>query len=489
MRLAATWLAGDASGSPEGVGPAQVHEALAAAGDAAPDPSAPPLTLREVEACFAALGEVSGEGAQTRRGELLAGLLARATRDERELLGAVMTGELRQGARASLVQEALARALELDPKALRRAVMLQGSLGRVAAAARREGARALATTRLTPLVAVAPMLAATAGPLEETLAALGGEAAAEWKLDGVRVQVHRLEDEVDEVDEVRVFTRSLRDVTASQPQLIALARGLPARSAVLDGEVVLLRPDGRPAPFQELMGRFESGDPTDRAGLSVRFFDLLFLDGEPLIDRPDRERRAALEALLPPEQVVPRRIVRSADDARAAQADALAHGQEGVILKALGAPYAAGRRGSSWRKLKPATTVDLVILAAEWGHGRRQGWLSNLHLGARDAAQPGAFVMVGKTFKGLTDAMLRELTETLPPLAVKQTKHLVRVRPERVIEVAFEGTLQSSRYPGGIALRFARVKRFRPDKPAAEATTLDELLALGPPREEDGEPA
>lgn len=483
MRLAATWLAGDASGSPEGVGPAQVHEALAAAGDAAPDPSAPPLTLREVEACFAALGEVSGEGAQARRGQLLAGLLARATRDERELLGAVMTGELRQGARASLVQEALARALELDPKALRRAVMLQGSLGRVAADARREGARALATTRLTPLVAVAPMLAATAGPLEETLAALGGEAAAEWKLDGVRVQVHRLE------GEVRVFTRSLRDVTESQPQLVALARGLAARSVVLDGEVVLLRPDGRPAPFQELMGRFKGAEPGERAGLAVRFFDLLFLNGEPLIDRPDRERRAALDALLPAEQVVPRRIVRSAEEAGAAQADALAHGQEGVILKRLDAPYAAGRRGSSWRKLKPATTVDLVILAAEWGHGRRQGWLSNLHLGARDAARPGEFVMVGKTFKGLTDAMLRELTATLPPLAVKQTKHLVRVRPERVIEVAFEGTLQSSRYPGGIALRFARVKRFRPDKPAAEATTLDELLALGPPREEDGEPA
>ena len=490
LRRAATWLAGDV-GPPAGVGPALVFEALSSAPPVSA--AAAPLTLAEVEGALTALVAVGGAGATARRLELLHQLLGRADADERELLGALLVGELRQGAGAGVIQEALARALEVEPKALRRAVMLAGSLGTVAAAARREGAQALARARLTPLVAVAPMLASTAGPLDETIAALGGEAAAEWKLDGVRVQVHR------RGAEVRVFTRSLRDVTATQPQLVALARALPLESVVLDGEVVLLGPSGRPAPFQELMRRFErdapdepdepeeSGEPekSDEPGeLGVMFFDLLELDGQVLIDHPDRERRAALERLLPPERRVPRRIVRDADQARAALADALAHGHEGVLLKSLAAPYAAGRRGASWRKLKPARTVDLVILAAEWGHGRRQGWLSNLHLGARDPQDPTRFVMVGKTFKGLTDAMLRELTETLPPLAVKETKHLVRVRPERVVEIAFEGTLASSRYPGGIALRFARVKRFRPDKPPAEATTLDELRAFGPSRDE-----
>ncbi|MCW8140592.1 MAG: ATP-dependent DNA ligase, partial [Planctomycetota bacterium] len=305
--------------------------------------------------------------------------------------------------------------------------------------------------------------------LAVALAALGGAAAAEWKLDGIRVQVHR------KGDDVRVFTRSLRDVTEGTAGLVALARALPVESLVLDGEAVGHVDEGEPLAFQDLMSRFQTGDA--ESGLGVRFFDVLSLEGAPFVDRPDRERRAALEDLLPSGLVIPRRLVTDPAGVQAALDEALAHGHEGLVLKALDAPYAAGRRGANWRKLKLATTVDLVILGAEWGHGRRSGWLSNLHLGARDPDDPERFVMVGKTFKGLTDAMLRELTEALPPLATEQTGHVVLVRPERVVEVAFEGVQRSSRYPGGVALRFARVKRFRPDKRPADATTLDALRA------------
>lgn len=471
LRLAALFLSGELGSPPPGVGGALVGEAFAALPSAEPTGSA--LTLRDVDATFAALAAVSGPGATTRRRELLVGLLARGTSDQRSFIAGLLLGELRQGALASLVIDALARALRLEAKALRRAVMLAGSLGDVVLAARRDGAAALVRFQLTPLVPVEPMLASTAGPLDETLAGLGGEAAAEWKLDGIRVQVHR------RGDDVRVFTRSLRDVTAGMPELVALARGLEVVSVVLDGEAVGVEEEGEPLPFQDLMSRVQQEDPSARGAVHVMFFDVLLLDGQPLVDRPDRERRAALERLLPPALTVPRRIVRSPAEAQAALDDALTHGHEGLLLKALDAPYAAGRRGAKWRKLKPAVTVDLVILGAEWGHGRRQGWLSNLHLGARDPDDPARFWMVGKTFKGLTDAMLRQLTEELPPLITEQRGHVVRVRPERVVEIAFEGVMRSPRYEGGLALRFARVKRFRPDKRPADATTLDELRDRG----------
>jgi DNA ligase-1 len=290
----------------------------------------------------------------------------------------------------------------------------------------------------------------------------------------VRVQLHR------RGDEVRVFTRSLRDVTEASPELVAFARGLAAESFVLDGELVSIMGDGNPLPFHDLMSSYATEElaaapPPGR--VEAFFFDLLHLDGQTLVERPDRERRAALEALVGRARAIPRVVVRNVDEARAALEDAIANGHEGVMLKALDAPYAAGRRGGLWRKLKPSHTVDLVILAAEWGHGRRQGFLSNLHLGARDPRDPEKFWMLGKTFKGLTDAMLRAMTDDLQTIAVERTPYHVRVRPERVVEIAFDDVLRSSRYDSGFALRFARVKRFRPDKRAAEATSLDEIRA------------
>jgi DNA ligase-1 len=419
-----------------------------------------------VNACFDAVAATSGAGSIRARVEALAALLARATAGERELLGGLLMGELRQGALRALVIEAIAVARRVDAGELRRAVMNAGSLGAVVAALAEGGEAVLARFTLTPLIPVEPMLAATAGELEAALVDLGGEAAAEHKLDGVRIQLHRLG------DEVRVFTRSLRDVTAGSPELVALARSFPAERFILDGELVWLDDAGAPAAFQDLMSRFQTEEA--ESGMRPFFFDALHL-GEPLVERPDRERRAALEGLVGAGRCVPRRIVTSAAEAQAALEEALDAGHEGLVLKALDAPYQAGRRGGLWRKVKTAHTLDLVILAAEWGHGRRRGWLSNLHLGARDAADPERFWMLGKTFKGLTDAMLRELTAELHTIAVESNDFLVRVRPERVVEIAFDDVQRSTRYDSGFALRFARVKRFRPDKTAAEATTLDEI--------------
>jgi DNA ligase-1 len=338
-------------------------------------------------------------------------------------------------------------------------------------AARREGASRLHQFRVEPLVPIEPMLAATAHSPEEALAQLGGSAAAEWKLDGIRIQLHR------RGEEVRIFTRSLRDVTDSTPELVRFAREIRAGSIILDGEAMAYSETERPAQFQDLMSRFQA---VGEAALRLRpvFFDLLYVDGESWVDRPDRDRRAALEKLLPSGYVVPRQVVETAAQVESALSEARAAGHEGLVLKSLQAPYAAGRRGSNWRKLKQAHTVDLVILAAEWGHGRRQGLLSNLHLGARDAGNVGRFWMLGKTFKGLTDAMLRELTRDLPPIALEVDPHVVRVRPEKVVEIAFDGVQRSPRYDSGLALRFARVKRFRPDKSADEATTLEEVRQI-----------
>jgi DNA ligase-1 len=472
LRLAAMYLAGELPQSTTGVGWAAVSETLRGAGPR----GGAPLTLADVDAALAAIAAAEGAGSNRRRLELLAALFARASGPERELLAGLLLGEIRQGALRALVIEAVAEARKLDAGALRRAVNNAGSLGAVveAVALARDGEAVLAGFTLRPLVAVEPMLAATAGDLAAALADLGGELAAEWKLDGVRVQLHRLG------DEVRVFTRSLRDVTQVSPELVAFARGLAADSFVLDGEVVSFQGDGKPLPFQDLMSQFATEElamaaPPGR--VEAFFFDLLYLDGELLTERPDRERRARLEALVGRERAIPRRIVGDVAAARAALEEAIAHGHEGLVLKALDAPYAAGRRGGWWRKLKPAHTVDLVILAAEWGHGRRQGFLSNLHLGARDPRDPDRFWMLGKTFKGLTDKMLRELTADLDTIAVERHPYHVRVRPERVVEIAFDDVLRSTRYDSGLALRFARVKRFRPDKTAAEATTIDEIRA------------
>jgi DNA ligase 1 len=461
LRLAVLYLAGELGQPPLGAGGALVAEAF----EAAIERAGPPLGLKDVDAALAELSAVEGEGAKAKRLAIIRGMLARAEEDERELIASLILGELRQGALGSLVMDALAKARELDPKKLRRAVMLAGSLGDVALAVGRDGAAALARFELTLLTPVEPMLAGAAGPLDETIASLGGVAAAEWKLDGIRLQVHK------KGDEVRLFTRSLRDVTTELPGVVALARALPCRSVVLDGEAVGFAED-EPLKFQDTMSAVATG------GVEVAFFDVLLLDDEVLVDRPDSERRALLERVVPKERLIPRAIVRTEAEARAAMDEALDHGHEGIILKSLDAPYVAGRRGKNWRKLKPVVTVDLVVLGAEWGHGRREGWLSNLHLGARDPQDATKFLMVGKTFKGLTDAMLEELTRELPPLITSQRGHVVKVRPERVVEIAFDSVMRSSRYEGGIALRFARVKRFRPDKRPQDATTIDEMRGL-----------
>ena len=353
--------------------------------------------------------------------------------------------------------------------------MLAGALAPVAAAVLGEGAAALARFQLRLLDPVMPMLAQSAADVEEALAELGGEAAFEWKLDGARVQVHR------DGDAVKVFSRSLRDVTGVVPEIVAVARAAGATSAILDGEAVALRADGTPEPFQVTMRRFgrrlDVGEISAGLPLSAFFFDLLYLDGQDLLAMPDGERRAALERALPAAHLVPRLVTRDPAAARDFLDDALARGQEGVVAKALAAPYEAGRRGAAWLKVKRARTLDLVVLAAEWGSGRRRGWLSNLHLGARDPA--GGFAMLGKTFKGMTDEMLRWQTERLTALATSPLDDaVVEVRPELVVEVAFDGLQASPRYPLGLALRFARVKRYREDKRPEEADTVDAVRSL-----------
>jgi ATP-dependent DNA ligase I len=435
----------------------------------APAPAAT-LEVAAVDAACERIGALSGPGSQAARREAVAALFAVATEREQRFLRALLTGELRQGAQEGVMVEAVARAAEVPRDAVRRALMLRGDLGAVAAIALAEGAAGLSAVGLEVGRPIQPMLAA---PGDDVGAALErtGPAAVEYKLDGARLQVHR------RGDEVRAFTRSLDDITARVPEVVETALALPARELVLDGEAIALRPDGRPHPFQVTASRFGTRRADGSVPLTPLFFDLLHIDGEDLIDRPGSERAVALAELVPPDSLVPRAVIADAPGAQAFLDAALAAGHEGVLVKALEAPYAAGRRGAGWLKVKPRHTLDLVVLAAEWGHGRRRGWLSNLHLGARDPAG-GGFVMLGKTFKGLTDAMLTWQTERLLALEIARDDWTVHVRPELVVEIAFDGVQTSPRYPGGVALRFARVLRHRPDKAAAEADTLDAVLAV-----------
>jgi ATP-dependent DNA ligase I len=368
---------------------------------------------------------------------------------------------------------------------VRRALMLRGALGPVAEAALAAGVPGLRAFHLEVGRPLQPMLASTAPSVSAAMERVG-EAGVEWKLDGARIQVHRAG------DEVAVFTRTLDDITARVPEVVSAARTLDARVAVLDGEVIALHPDGRPHPFQVTAGRVGSRLEVERLAASLPLtaflFDLLHLDGQDLIDRPGAERHAALAAAVPERLRMPRIV--TADPAAAATflADTLARGHEGVMVKSLAVPWEAGRRGAGWLKVKPVHTLDLVVLAAEWGHGRRRGWLSNLHLGARDP-ETGGFVMLGKTFKGLTDQLLGWQTERLLELAVANDDYTVHVRPELVVEVAFDGLQRSPRYPAGLALRFARVLRYREDKGPAEADTIETVRAIhdgAPPRERDG---
>jgi DNA ligase-1 len=466
--VAVAYLSGELPQGSIGVGWA----ALRAVPPPAPLPSS--LELLEVDEALSRLLTTAGKGSQESRRRTLSELFGRATEEEQRFLKALLIGELRQGALEGVMVEAVARAAGAPAAEVRRALMLAGSLGPVAAAAIGEGQAGLAAFHLTVFQPVVPMLAQTAQDIEDAFARIR-PAAVEWKLDGARIQVHRLD------DEVRVFTRNLADVTSRAPELVETIRTLPVRSIILDGEAIALRSGDRPYPFQVTMGRFGSRLEVEQlrrsVPLSAFFFDCLHVDGEDLIDHPASERFGAVAGRLPEGMRVPRVVTDDPGKARAFLEDALNRGHEGVMVKAPGSLYEAGRRGAGWLKVKRAHTLDLVVLAAEWGHGRRSGWLSNLHLGARDP-QTGGFVMLGKTFKGMTDEMLAWQTTRLQELETHRDAYTVFVRPELVVEVAFDGMQRSSRYPAGLALRFARVKGYRPDKSAAEADTIDTVRAI-----------
>ncbi|HET9437746.1 MAG TPA: ATP-dependent DNA ligase [Gaiellaceae bacterium] len=462
VRIAVAYLSGELPQGTVGVGWAALRDRPAPA-------ASPSLELLDVDAAISRLQAIAGPGSKAARAEELERLLGRATEDEQRLLVGLFLGELRQGALGGVMIDAVAKAAGVDAAELRRAAMLAGDLPAVAEAAVREGGGGLGAFRLTPLRPVGPMLAQTADDVASALERLGS-ASVEWKLDGARIQAHRLG------GEVAVYTRNLADVTTRVPEIVEVLRALDVESIVLDGEAIALRDDGRPHPFQVTMSRFGTRATGHELALSVFFFDCLQANGKDLIDLPARERLAALDFRVPAANRVPRVEDPDLDTAQRFLEDALESGHEGVMIKALDAPYEAGRRGAGWLKVKPAHTLDLVVLAAEWGHGRRQGKLSNLHLGARDA-ESGGFVMLGKTFKGMTDAMLAWQTERLLELETHREGHVVHVRPELVVEIAFDGVQTSPRYPGGMALRFARVKGYRPDKSAAEADTVETVRA------------
>jgi DNA ligase-1 len=477
LAAGSAYLAGELRQRQTGVGYASLRDRPAPAAE-------PTLTVGAVDVAIAEISVVAGAGSQARRRELVGALFGAATADEQRLLIGLFSGELRQGAQAGLLADAIARAAEVPATAVRRALLLSGDLKQVAVAALGGGAAALAGIHLRVGTPLTPMLAQSATDVSAALLATGTPATVDVKLDGIRIQVHR------SGDEVAVFTRSLDNITARLPGVVAAVRALPVREIVLDGEAMALDDRGRPRPFQETSSRaatrggrggVQKPAPEPAApGLIPYFFDLLHLDGADLLDEPGRVRWAALADALPGELIVGRRTVETEEEAAGAFAAALAAGQEGVVVKAPEAPYDVGRRGSAWVKVKPRHTLDLVVLAVEWGHGRRRGWLSNLHLGARDP-RTGGFVMLGKTFKGLTDELLRWQTERFKELAIDDSGWVVTVRPEQVVEIAFDGVQTSPRYPGGVALRFARVLRYRDDKRAEEADTIDMVKAIGTP--------
>jgi DNA ligase-1 len=450
----------------------------------------PVLTLRETDDTFEAIGAMLGPGSQAQRRAALGQLIGRATESERQFLIRLIAGELHQGALEGVMIEAVALAAGAPAAEVRRANQLRGSLPQVARAALgavEDGTdphRVLEVLRgftLTVGQPIKPMLAASAPNVEAALGKIS-PAALDWKIDGIRIQIHR------QGQQVQVFTRTLDDITERLPEIRAIALALDAGSVVIDAEAIALRPDGRPYPFQVTSARAASqlvdGQPVGGVPLTAFMFDLLHRNGRDLIDEPATDRFAELTAIVPPELLIPRLVTTDQDEAAAFFAEAIAKGHEGVVVKSTDAPYQTGRRGSDWIKVKPRTTLDLVILAAEWGHGRRTGLLSNLHLGARDP-DTGKFVMLGKTFKGLTDEMLRWQTSHLLELAdppgqpdLGRPYGVVRVRPELVAEIAFDGVQASKRYPGGVTLRFARVLRYRDDKPAGEADTIAQVQAL-----------
>jgi DNA ligase-1 len=461
---AVLYLSGETPQGRLGVGYASLEPATHA--PAATDAS---LSIGDVDATFALLPGIKGAGAAGRRTELLRALWSRATSAEREFLARLLLGELRQGALGGVMLDAIAAAAELPAGAVRRAAMYAKGLGAVARAALNEGVDALDTFQLELFSPISPMLAQTAADVGEALLELEGEAAFEWKMDGARIQVHKA------ADEVRIYTRGLNEVGAAIPEIVDEVRRLPVHTAVLDGEAIAFDASGRPHPFQITMRRF--GRKLNVAALRAElpigafFFDCLRLDLQSLADRPTVERVEALARTVPAGMRMPRLVTSSAAEASAFYDAALAAGHEGLMAKSLRAPYEAGSRGASWLKIKRAHTLDLIVLAAEWGHGRRTGKLSNLHLGALDT-ETREYVMLGKTFKGLTDVMLDWQTRELLAREIRRDPGTVYVRPDLVVEIAFSDLQTSPRYPGGLALRLARVKRYRDDKQARDADTM-----------------
>ncbi len=461
----ASYLSGELRQRQTGVGYASLR-------DLPPPAESPTLSVTDVDEAFAAMSKLAGKGSQAARRQLVGTLFGATTEDERHFLIGLLSGELRQGAQAGLLVDAVARASGVPITAIRRALLLAGDLKIVAVDALTAGADALDAYRLTVGRPLAPMLAQSAATATDALADTGTPAAADTKIDGVRIQVHR------DGEQIAVFSRSLDDLTARVPVVVEAVRALAVSSIVLDGEAVGVDDTGRAVPFQETSSRAARRDGT--AVLQPFFFDVLHLDGVDLLDEPASVRWAALERAVPQPLRVERTMLDTPEDAERVFAAAVAAGHEGLVIKSAGAPYDVGRRGSAWVKVKPRHTLDLVVLAVEWGHGRRKGMLSNLHLGARDP-RTGGFVMLGKTFKGMTDEMLRWQTERLKSLAVEESEWVVKVRPELVVEIAFDGVQTSPRYPGGVALRFARVLRYREDKRAEEADTIDAVRAIHTP--------
>ena len=468
IALAVWYLSGELRQRRTGVGYAALTDLPAAAAE-------PSLTVAEVDATFEALAAVSGQGSRAERRRLLSELFGRATAPEQRMLAGLIGGELRQGASEGIMTDAVIAASALPAERVRHAVMLAGAISPVASAVLVDGADGLRRFGLRVGNAVRPMLASSAPDVATALAKLTGPASVEWKLDGIRIQVHK------EDTRVRIFSRTLEEVTDRLPEIVQLVRSLRVHSVVLDGEALALRESGRPRPFQDTSSRV--GSRVDVAAARVDlplhafFFDLLHLDGVDHISANGEQRWEALEQVVPAEARVPRIVTTSVDEASAFASDAVMRGHEGVVIKDPTAGYRAGRRGAAWIKVKPRHTLDLVVLAAEWGHGRRTGWLSNLHLGARNP-EDGSYVMLGKTFKGLTDEILRWQTTRLLELEDHRDGWTVYVRPELVVEIAFDGVQRSSRYPGGMALRFARVLRYRDDKSAADADTVDSVRAV-----------
>ena len=466
--IGVAYLSGELPQGRIGLGYAAVHGVEA-------DPSGhPQLTLRDVDGFLSRLGAITGPGSQQARRETLTALLEQATAAEQAFLRGLLLREPRQGALEGVMADAIADAAQVDGADVRRAVMLSGDLAAVANAALSEGSDALAAFRLTLFHPIAPMLAQAAPDIAAALDR-HSPASIEVKFDGARVQVHK------QGKRVAVYTRNLRDVTGQVPEVAESAQSIEAHSVILDGEVIALGPEGRPQPFQTTMSRFgrrlNVAEMRKRIPLTVFYFDCLHLDGDDLIDLDNDTRWDRLSDVVPAENLPDRIVTADPEEAANFNERVLASGQEGVMVKALGAPYAAGRRGAGWLKVKPSHTLDLVVLAVEWGSGHRRGLLSNLHLGAR-GVNAGEFVMLGKTFKGLTDATLAWQTQRFLDLETHREGHVVFLRPEQIVEIAFDGIQASSRYPAGMALRFARVKGYREDKTAAEADTIDTVRGI-----------